>query len=436
MEEMADAGKLAGIFDLSPHDITDYLCGGIMPAAATRLQASCRRGVPQVVAPGCADIVLYGPVEDIPTDILKRKYVIHNPIHTHVKANHSEMFELGKFIAERLGQSKGYATVFVPSQGFSQLNRAGGPIYDYVNGRDNFMLTNSSFDAASDVLSMLFTKRWDNGLDMALGYAWTDGEDVSPMTSSVAASNFDNLALVGEPLLTRVDPTVDFNWAGGESVPGAGGDYFAVRWTGEVRAYVDGDYAFSTISDDGVRLSVDGQRRIDKWHDQPITSHHADVTVSGGRVPVRMEYYENQLTAGAHLTWTAVAPIAQWRGEYFPNRDRSGRGYNIVRHAGHYLALMEGARTTELSPELETLGELTKIAWEQDLSEGWYASPLALADHLIAFDRKGKMIVLAPDEKKLSIAELSQTLPARLIEQVMPWSRSRRWNCSLVYCEP
>ena len=130
MEEMADAGKLSGIFDLSPHDITDYLFGGIMPATEKRLQASCRREVPLVVAPGCADIVLYGPVEDIPSDILKRKYVIHNPIHTHVKANHSEMFKLGKFIAERLGQSKGYATVFVPSRGFSQLNRVGGPIYE------------------------------------------------------------------------------------------------------------------------------------------------------------------------------------------------------------------------------------------------------------------------------------------------------------------
>jgi len=130
MEELADAGKLAGIFDLSPHDITDYLFGGIMPATADRLQATCRRGVPQVVAPGCADIVLYGPVEDIPSDILERKHVIHNPIHTHVKANRLEMFELGKFIAERLGLSKGYATVLVPSQGFSQLNRAGGPIYE------------------------------------------------------------------------------------------------------------------------------------------------------------------------------------------------------------------------------------------------------------------------------------------------------------------
>ena len=135
MEELAGAGRLAGIFDLSPHDITDYLYGGIMPATDQRLLASCRKGVPQVIAPGCADVVLYGPVEDIPEEILKRKYVIHNPIHTHVKASYDEMFGLGKFIAERLGQSKGYGTVMVPERGFSQLNIAGGPIFEPESDR-------------------------------------------------------------------------------------------------------------------------------------------------------------------------------------------------------------------------------------------------------------------------------------------------------------
>jgi uncharacterized protein (UPF0261 family) len=160
MEEMAAAGKLVGIFDLSPHDITDYLFGGIMPATAKRLQASCRRGVPQVVAPGCADIVLYGPVEDIPSDILKRKYVIHNPIHTHVKASHQEMFELGRFITERLGQSNGYATVFVPSRGFSQLNTAGGPIWEpesdagFLEGLEAGLKKSPSKKAAIKVVDM------------------------------------------------------------------------------------------------------------------------------------------------------------------------------------------------------------------------------------------------------------------------------------------
>lgn len=40
---------------------------------------------------------------------------------------------------------------------------------------------------------------------------------------------------------------------------------------------------------------------------------------------------------------------------------------------------------------------------------------------------------LLRDEKKLSMAALSQTLPDGLIEHVMPWSAMRRWNCSLVY---
>ncbi|MCP4200852.1 MAG: TonB-dependent receptor [bacterium] len=71
---------------------------------------------------------------------------------------------------------------------------AGAPIYDFTNGSDNLMLTNSGFGASADILSLLVTKRWDNGLDVSLGYANIDGKDVSPMTSFVALSNFENLA--------------------------------------------------------------------------------------------------------------------------------------------------------------------------------------------------------------------------------------------------
>ena len=37
------------------------------------------------------------------------------------------------------------------------------------------------------------------------------------------------------------------------------------------------------------------------------------------------------------------------------------------------------------------------------------------------------------DEKKLSIAALSHTLPDRLMLHTMPLSAIDRWNCSLVY---
>ena len=40
------------------------------------------------------------------------------------------------------------------------------------------------------------------------------------------------------------------------------------------------------------------------------------------------------------------------------------------------------------------------------------------------------------DENKLSIAEVSQTSPARLIEQVKPCASSTRWKGSLDYRDP
>ncbi len=82
------------------------------------------------------------------------------------------------------------------SQDIVGTTAAGTPIYDYVNGRDNFMLTNSSRTPTSNIVSFTLKKELDFGLDLLFGYAYTEAEDVSPMTSSVAGSNFDNTALL------------------------------------------------------------------------------------------------------------------------------------------------------------------------------------------------------------------------------------------------
>lgn len=82
------------------------------------------------------------------------------------------------------------------SQELVGTTAAGTPIYDYVRGRDNFMLTNSDETAVGNALSIVGRKTFDWGLDVLLGYAYTEAEDVSPMTSSVAGSNFDNTALL------------------------------------------------------------------------------------------------------------------------------------------------------------------------------------------------------------------------------------------------
>jgi hypothetical protein len=52
----------------------------------------------------------------------------------------------------------------------------------------------------------------------------------------------------------------------------------------------DGAYALRTISDDGIRVAVDGKRVIDHW--TPHESALDAATLSGGRHHITVEYYE------------------------------------------------------------------------------------------------------------------------------------------------
>ena len=82
------------------------------------------------------------------------------------------------------------------SQQIVGTTSAGTPVYDYVTGEDNYMLTNSDEDGESTLVSLILNKNFDWGLDLSVGYAHTRAKDVSPMTSFVAGSNFTNLALL------------------------------------------------------------------------------------------------------------------------------------------------------------------------------------------------------------------------------------------------
>jgi hypothetical protein len=72
-------------------------------------------------------------------------------------------------------------------------NPDGYPIYESVR-EASFVLTNSQKHPESKTFSLGLAKSYDNGFDFAMGYAYTDAEDVQPMTSAVAFSNYTNRA--------------------------------------------------------------------------------------------------------------------------------------------------------------------------------------------------------------------------------------------------
>ena len=69
----------------------------------------------------------------------------------------------------------------------------GYPIYDSTR-EASFTLTNSNKGSRSKGLALGLSKFYDNGFDFTVGYAYNDAEDVQPMTSSVAFSNYQNRA--------------------------------------------------------------------------------------------------------------------------------------------------------------------------------------------------------------------------------------------------
>ncbi len=132
MEEMILEGVIQGVIDFSPHEITDFLFGGLMPAQPDRLTAAGEMGIPQIVVPGGTDIRLYGVGADLPEALRQRATVQHTPTHTHVRTSAEEMAGVARFIASRLNAGRGPRAAIVPSQGFSMLNRQGGPLFDPV----------------------------------------------------------------------------------------------------------------------------------------------------------------------------------------------------------------------------------------------------------------------------------------------------------------
>ena len=117
---------------------------------------------------------------------------------------------------------------------------------------------------------------------------------------------FDNIDLTGLSF-TRTDLAVNFDWGAGSPDSSIGADTFSVRWTGQVEPLYAETYTFTTVSNDGVRLWVNGQLLIDNWmdHTTPSTRQGSIALQAGQKYDLVLEYYENTGDALVSLSWSS-----------------------------------------------------------------------------------------------------------------------------------
>ena len=122
--------------------------------------------------------------------------------------------------------------------------------------------------------------------------------------SGLTGDYFNGIELA-DRVLTRIDPGIDFDW-GFESAPVSvlHSEFYSVRWHGQIEPRFSEDYLVSTLSDDGVRLWIDGRLLIDNWFEHPELAQSAHIELSAGRrYDIVLEYCEWKRYALVHLYW-------------------------------------------------------------------------------------------------------------------------------------
>lgn len=133
------------------------------------------------------------------------------------------------------------------------------------------------------------------------------------------ATYWNNTTLAGAPALQRSEANLDYAWGSGSPAPGVNPDRFSARWQRYIEL-TSGVYRFTAVSDDGVRVWVDGEQIINEWYDHAAKTVSVDKNLSAGHHLVVVEFYENTGSAVIRFSWAPAPPtITGWRGEYFNN---------------------------------------------------------------------------------------------------------------------
>lgn len=129
MEMLIESGFIAGVLDITTTEWADEICGGVLSAGPTRLEAAAKAGIPQVVVPGCLDMCNFWAPETVPEKYKDRLFYRWNPNVTLMRTTPEENARMGEIFAEKLNAAKGPVVVLIPTKGWSELDAPGKPFW-------------------------------------------------------------------------------------------------------------------------------------------------------------------------------------------------------------------------------------------------------------------------------------------------------------------
>ncbi|MBZ0128378.1 MAG: Tm-1-like ATP-binding domain-containing protein [Rhodobacteraceae bacterium] len=129
-ESLAREGFFAAVMDFALPELGNLMVGSVANGGADRLTSAGRRGIPQIVAPGCTDLIDFAAWQEVPARFADRPFHAHNRLIASAGLTGDERRELVRDIAGRLEQATAPVTVILPNRGIEEWDKAGEAAHD------------------------------------------------------------------------------------------------------------------------------------------------------------------------------------------------------------------------------------------------------------------------------------------------------------------
>ncbi len=129
-EGLAAEGAFAAVMDFAPQEVSNHLFGSGITAGPDRMTNAGAKGIPQLVAPGCYDLVDFVGWQAPPERLKDRPTHAHNRLLTSAMLDADERREVARAICDKLSGAKGPVEFLLPVQGCNEWDREGADLHD------------------------------------------------------------------------------------------------------------------------------------------------------------------------------------------------------------------------------------------------------------------------------------------------------------------
>lgn len=129
-ESLAGQGAFACVFDFCTQELGNHTHGSNISAGADRLTNAGKSGTPQIVAPGCydlVDVVGWKPIDEKWSGHMKHA---HNRLLTSIVLNADDCKHVAQAHSRQLATAKGPVSMILPERGLGEWDREGADLHN------------------------------------------------------------------------------------------------------------------------------------------------------------------------------------------------------------------------------------------------------------------------------------------------------------------